>query len=110
MQKLVLDLRQNPGGLLDAAVGVADHFLDKGQMIVYTKGRTADSAQDYTAPGKHQKVQVPLVFVGGGITPDVLVKPAPLTRTTQLLEVRSAIFNYGVDYAAKHPDLNKDLV
>ena len=47
---------------------------------------------------------------GGGITPDVLVKPAPLTRTTQLLEVRSAIFNYGVDYAAKHPDLNKDLV
>ena len=40
MQKLVLDLRQNPGGLLDAAVGVADHFLDKGQMIVYTKGRT----------------------------------------------------------------------
>src|SRR5262245_30612260 len=63
MQKLVLDLRMNPGGLLDAAVGVADHFLDKGQMIVYTKGRTADSAQDYTAPGKHNKLDVPLVVV-----------------------------------------------
>ena len=63
MQKLVLDLRGNPGGLLDAAVGVADHFLDKGQMIVYTKGRTPDSAQDYTAPGKHQKLDVPLVVV-----------------------------------------------
>src|SRR5438270_10819896 len=63
MQKLVLDLRQNPGGLRDAAVGVADHFLDKGQMIVYTKGRTPDSEQNYLAPGKHQKVDVPLVVL-----------------------------------------------
>jgi carboxyl-terminal processing protease len=63
MQKLVLDLRGNPGGLLDAAVGVSDHFLDKNQMIVYTKGRTPDSAQDYTAPGKHQKLEVPVVVL-----------------------------------------------
>ncbi|HKS25486.1 MAG TPA: S41 family peptidase [Thermoanaerobaculia bacterium] len=213
MKDLVLDLRQNPGGLLDAAVGVADHFLDKGQMIVYTKGRTPDSEQNYLAPGKHQKLDVPLVVLvnrgsasaseivagaiqdhdrglvvgetswgkglvqsvytlqysaglalttskyytpsgrniqrdyssfydyyvaddsedgnatevplkdrkvyhtetgrvvygGGGITPDVFVKPAPLTRTTQILEVRSAIFNYGVDYVAKHPDVTKDV-
>jgi len=211
MQKLVLDLRMNPGGLLDAAVGVADHFLDKGQMIVYTKGRTADAAQDYVAPGKHQKLNVPMVVIvnrgsasaseivagalqdhdramivgetswgkglvqsvytlqygaglalttskyytpsgrniqrdyssfydyyvaddsdtgndtplkdkkqfktdtgrivygGGGITPDVLAKPAQLSRTTQLLEVRSALFNYGVEYVAKHPDVTKDV-
>src|SRR5437870_3606328 len=214
MQKLVLDLRQNPGGLLDAAVGVSDHFLDKGQMVVYTKGRTPDSEQSYLAPGKHQKLEMPMVVVvnrgsasaseivagalqdhdraiivgetswgkglvqsvytlqygaglalttskyytpsgrniqrdyssfydyyvaddsddasnsseiplkdrkqfktdtgrlvygGGGITPDVFVKPAPLSRITQLLEVRSAIFNYAVEYASSHPDLNKDL-
>ena len=213
MQRLVLDLRQNPGGLLDAAVGVADHFLDKGQMIVYTKGRTADSAQDYVAPGKHDRLTVPLVVLvnrgsasaseivagaiqdhdrglvvgetswgkglvqsvytlqygaglalttskyytpsgrniqrdyssfydyyvaadsddgtdsevplsqrqqfktdtgrivygGGGITPDVMIKPPQLSRTTQILEVRSAIFNYAVDYAARHPDLTKDV-
>ncbi|HJQ35872.1 MAG TPA: S41 family peptidase [Thermoanaerobaculia bacterium] len=211
MQKLVLDLRMNPGGLLDAAVGVADHFLDKGQMIVYTKGRTADSAQEYTAPGKHEKFDLPLVVLvnrgsasaseivagaiqdhdrgmvvgetswgkglvqsvytlqygaglalttskyytpsgrniqrdyssvydyymadeqengpevplenrakfttdtgrvvygGGGITPDVMIKQPQLSRTTQLLEVRSAIFNYAVEYAAKHPDVNKDV-
>ena len=212
MHQLVLDLRGNPGGLLDAAVGVADHFLDKGQMIVYTKGRTADSAQEYVAPGKHDRTDVPLVVLvnrgsasaseivagsiqdhdrgmvvgetswgkglvqsvytlqygaglalttskyytpsgrniqrdyssfydyyvadesgesnevplkdrkqfktdtgrtvygGGGITPDVLVKPSQLTRTTQLLEVRGEIFNYAIDYAAKHPQLTKDLV
>jgi len=210
MQKLVLDLRMNPGGLLDAAVGVADHFLDKGQMIVYTKGRTADAAQDYVAPGKHERLTIPMVVIvnrgsasaseivagalqdhdramivgetswgkglvqsvytlqygaglalttskyytpsgrniqrdyssfydyyvaddsdtsevplkdrkqfktdtgrvvygGGGITPDVMVKPAQLSRTTQLLEVRSALFNYGVEYAAKHPDVTKEI-
>jgi carboxyl-terminal processing protease len=215
MQRLVLDLRQNPGGLLDAAVGVADHFLEKGQMIVYTKGRTADSAQDYVAPGKHDRLDFPLVVLvnrgsasaseivagaiqdhdrglvvgetswgkglvqsvytlqygaglalttskyytpagrniqrdyssfydyyvaddstedgaanseiplsqrqqfktdtgrivygGGGITPDVLSKPPQLSRTTQLLEVRSAIFNFAVDYAAKHPELTREL-
>jgi carboxyl-terminal processing protease len=213
MQKLVLDLRGNPGGLLDAAVGVADHFIDKGQMVVYTKGRTPDSAQDYTAPGKHEKVNMPLVVLvnrgsasaseivagaiqdhdrglvigetswgkglvqsvytlqygaglalttskyytpsgrniqrdytsfydyyvadesedgsaetplkdrkqfktdtgrivygGGGITPDVVVKPAPLSRVTQLLEVRATMFNYGVDYFSKHPEVTNDLV
>jgi len=211
MQKLVLDLRMNPGGLLDAAVGVSDHFLEKGQMIVYTKGRTADSMQEYTAPGKHEKFEMPLVVLvnrgsasaseivagaiqdhdrglvvgetswgkglvqsvytlqygaglalttskyytpagrniqrdytsvydyymadetengpevplsqreqfktatgrtvygGGGITPDIIVKQPQLSRTTQLLEVRSAIFNYAVEYAARHPDLTKDV-
>jgi carboxyl-terminal processing protease len=211
MQKLVLDLRGNPGGLLDAAVGVSDHFLSKGQMIVYTKGRTPDSAQEYTAPGKHEKFDLPLVVLvnrgsasaseivagaiqdhdrglvvgetswgkglvqsvytlqygaglalttskyytpagrniqrdytsvydyymaddaengpevpladreqfrtatgrvvygGGGITPDVIIKHPKLARTTQLLEVRSEIFNYAVEYAAKHPEMTKEL-
>ncbi|HUP61584.1 MAG TPA: S41 family peptidase [Thermoanaerobaculia bacterium] len=211
MQKLILDLRMNPGGLLDAAVGVADHFLEKGQMVVYTKGRTPDSAQEYTAPGKHQRFDQPIVVLvnrgsasaseivagaiqdhdrglvvgetswgkglvqsvytlqygaglalttskyftpagrniqrdytsvydyymadeteggpevplaqrekfrtdtgrivygGGGITPDHLIKQPELSRTTQLLEVRSAIFNYAVEYAAKHSEVTKDL-
>src|SRR5205085_8493177 len=50
-----------------------------------------------------------IVYGGGGITPDVFVKPAQLTRATQLLEVRSAIFNYAVEYAAAHPDVDKEL-
>ena len=211
MQRLVLDLRMNPGGLLDAAVGVSDMFLEKGQMIVYTKGRTPDSMQEYTAPGKHPKFDLPvvvlvnrgsasaseivagaiqdhdrglvvgetswgkglvqsvytlqygaglalttskyytpagrniqrdytsvydyymadeaengpevplsqreqfktgtgrIVYGGGGITPDVIVKQPTLSRTTQLLEVRSAIFNYAVEYAARHPELTREI-
>lgn len=41
MKNLVLDLRQNPGGYLDAASSIADDFLDSTKMIVYTKGRTS---------------------------------------------------------------------
>ncbi|BAZ92695.1 carboxyl-terminal protease [Thiohalobacter sp. COW1] len=48
---LVLDLRNNPGGVLNAAVSVSDAFLDKG-LIVYTEGRVADSRLRFNAtPG-----------------------------------------------------------
>lgn len=40
MTQLILDLRGNGGGYLDAAIQVADEFLDKGKIITYTKGRT----------------------------------------------------------------------
>ena len=48
LQGLVLDLRNNPGGLLQSAVEVSDAFLNKG-LIVYTKGRTANSNLRYNA-------------------------------------------------------------
>ena len=43
---LVLDLRNNPGGLLTAAVDVASYFLGDGKLIVYTQGRRAENRQD----------------------------------------------------------------
>jgi len=211
MKRLILDLRMNPGGLLDAAVGVSDHFIDKGQMIVYTKGRTPDSEQEYRAPGKAERLDVPLVVLinrgsasaseivagaiqdhdrglvigetswgkglvqsvftlqygaglalttqkyytpagrniqrdyssfydyymaeeaasaipgeasskkfetdtgrevygGGGITPDVVVRPSELSETAQILEVRSAFFNFAVEYFARHPEMSRDIV
>ncbi len=51
LKGLVLDLRNNPGGVLNGAVGVSDAFLDKG-LIVYTEGRIDDSSLKYNAtPG-----------------------------------------------------------
>jgi carboxyl-terminal processing protease len=51
MQRLILDLRSNPGGLLDQAVGVSSRFIPEGKLVVYTRGRIAGSDQDYTAKG-----------------------------------------------------------
>ena len=209
MEKLILDLRLNPGGLLDAAVGVSDFFLDKDDMIVYHKGRDEGSYQEFRAPGKQKRVRVPLVVLinhesasaseivagaiqdhdrglvvgetswgkglvqsvynlqygaglalttsryftpsgrniqrdyssfydyylgeagngdeyrsdlvyrtdtgrevygGGGIMPDIVVTPRTLPQLIQLLQVRSAVFNYGVRYAAEHENLDMDLV
>src|SRR3954464_13954445 len=49
MKHLVFDLRDNPGGLLDAANRIANRFLPRGEMIVYTRGRVPNADQDYRA-------------------------------------------------------------
>jgi carboxyl-terminal processing protease len=63
---LILDLRGNPGGLLDKAVGIADMFLDKNQLIVSHHGRASQERRYYAVHG-NRGVQVPLVvLVNGG--------------------------------------------
>jgi len=66
LKGLVLDLRNNPGGVLNGAVGVSDAFLDDG-LIVYTKGRVADANMKYTAtPGDALNGKPLVVLVNGG--------------------------------------------
>jgi carboxyl-terminal processing protease len=66
MRGLVLDLRSNPGGLLQAATGVSELFLDKDQLVVYTKGRYVQNNQKYYA-GKGRKHQgYPIVVMVNG--------------------------------------------
>jgi len=62
MERMVLDLRSNPGGLLDQAVGVASRFIPEGKLVVYTRGRIAGSDQDYAAKGD-RRTTVPLVVL-----------------------------------------------
>lgn len=63
---LVLDLRNNPGGVLNGAVGVSDAFLDDG-LIVYTEGRIDDSSLKYTAtPGDILNGAPLVILVNGG--------------------------------------------
>jgi carboxyl-terminal processing protease len=47
MKALILDLRVNPGGLLNQAISVSELFLEKNQMVVYTKGRVKSQNQEY---------------------------------------------------------------
>lgn len=66
LQGYVLDLRNDPGGLLDQAIAVADAFLDKGE-IVSTRSRKADQAQRYNATPGDLADGLPLVvLINGG--------------------------------------------
>src|SRR5215470_2242174 len=62
---LILDMRGNPGGLLNEAVAVGDMFLDKGQLIVSHHGRASAERKYYSVRG-NQGVTVPLVILVNG--------------------------------------------
>ncbi|MGH7411763.1 MAG: S41 family peptidase [Candidatus Methylomirabilis sp.] len=67
MSALVLDLRNNPGGLLNQAVQVSDLFLDKGQLIVYTEGRVKNQDLRFSAEHTSEIPKVSMVvLVNGG--------------------------------------------
>jgi len=63
MTRLLLDLRENPGGPLDQAIRVSNEFLPRGHMIVYTRGRVPNSDQDYHASEESQFTKLPLVVL-----------------------------------------------
>jgi carboxyl-terminal processing protease len=59
---LILDLRDNPGGLLNQAIAISDFFLPRNEVIVSTKGRAQGSVRTYTAPSV-EKVKIPLIVL-----------------------------------------------
>jgi carboxyl-terminal processing protease len=66
LQGMILDLRNNPGGVLNGAVGVSDAFIENG-MIVYTEGRIDDSSHKYLAtPGDSLNGAPLVVLINGG--------------------------------------------
>ncbi|MCB0791550.1 MAG: S41 family peptidase [Flavobacteriales bacterium] len=62
MKRLVLDLRGNGGGYLNAAIDMADEFLPEGRMIVYTEGR-AQPRQDFRATDRGMLQDMPLAIL-----------------------------------------------
>jgi carboxyl-terminal processing protease len=66
IKALVLDLRTNPGGLLQAATGVSELFLDKDKLIVYTKGRYTQNNQKYYAGQTRKHTGYPIVVMVNG--------------------------------------------
>jgi carboxyl-terminal processing protease len=66
MKRLMLDLRGNPGGLLDQAVQVSERFIPAGKLIVYTRGRIAGADQDYVARRGVERYEFPLVVLVDG--------------------------------------------
>lgn len=63
VQAIILDLRSNPGGLLNAAVEVSDKFLEKGKLIVYTEGRKKNQDMRFVAHHEFTHPNYPMVVL-----------------------------------------------
>jgi len=63
MNAVILDLRNNPGGLLDAAVDVAGKFIERGKIIVSTKGRKPSQNMEFMARTANPVIDLPMVIL-----------------------------------------------
>lgn len=63
MKKLVLDLRNNPGGYEDQAAQIADLFIDSNKMIVYNKGRIENFNEEFRASKSYPYEKIPLIVL-----------------------------------------------
>ena len=63
IQGLVLDLRNNPGGLLTSAVEVSEKFLEPGQLVVYTEGRVRNQNMRFQSSAKRSYTGFPIVVL-----------------------------------------------
>jgi carboxyl-terminal processing protease len=63
INKFILDVRNNPGGLLNQAVEVTDRFLEKENLIVYTKGRIEEQNMRFTTHDKMKRMKYPMIVL-----------------------------------------------
>jgi carboxyl-terminal processing protease len=63
MKALILDLRNNPGGLLTAAVEVSEKFIEDGKLVVYTEGRVRNQNMRFSAHAKKGYSNLPMVIL-----------------------------------------------
>ena len=95
LRGLVLDLRNNPGGVLNSAVGVADVFLDKG-MVTYTQGRGSEDALEFNATaGDRFQGRPVVVLVDGGSASAAEIVAGALQDHSRALVVGQRTFGKG---------------
>ena len=84
MEALILDLRGNPGGLLDSAVKVVEKFVPRTTLIVSTEGRGATQKAEYRATGRSTHLNLPMVVLvnGGSASASEIVSGALQDLTT----------------------------
>jgi len=93
---LVIDLRNNPGGLLDAAVEVAEPFFRKGELIVYTQGRKPSDRDDYRSESDGEPLDLPVaVLINAGTASAAEVVTGALKDTRRAVIVGERSFGKG---------------
>ncbi len=93
---LVIDLRNNPGGLLDSVVDVAGNFFPKGELIVYTQGRDTKDREDYRADHSRPPLTLPVaVLINAGSASAAEILAGALKDTHRAVVVGERSFGKG---------------
>ncbi len=96
LRGLVIDLRNNPGGLLDAAIDVCNEFFEEGELIVYTQGRTPESRENFNADNGHQRRTYPVaILVNGGTASAAEIVAGAMKDTKRAVIVGEKTFGKG---------------
>ncbi|MEI3154689.1 MAG: S41 family peptidase [Odoribacter sp.] len=92
MKDLILDLQGNGGGYMGAAIGISDHLLNAGKMIVYTEGRSSGRREEYsTSAGLFQDGRVVILIDGNSASASEIVSGA-IQDWDRGLIVRTKVF------------------
>jgi len=96
MRALILDLRDNPGGLLDSAVEVAQPFFEKGELVVYTQGRIPESREDiFAEPAGPRRAYPVAVLINGGSASASEIVAGALRDTRRAILIGEKSFGKG---------------
>lgn len=96
LRGLILDLRANPGGLLQQAVEVADHFLAKNQLIVYHYGRNSREHRYYVTGGDHGDAYPMIVLINGNTASAAEIVTGALQDHDRALVIGQPSFGKGL--------------
>ena len=93
---LIIDLRNNPGGLLEAAIAVCNEFFEPGELIAYTQGRTPETRENHLARGDHPKRTYPVaILVNGGTASAAEIVAGAMRDTHRAVIVGEKTFGKG---------------
>jgi carboxyl-terminal processing protease len=96
IHSLIIDLRNNPGGLLDSAVEVAEPFFKKNELIVYTKGRKPSDREEFRAGSSGAPISIPLaVLINAGSASAAEIVTGALKDTGRAIVVGERSFGKG---------------
>lgn len=96
MTALILDLRNNPGGLLTTAVEVAEPFFPRNELIVYTQGRQAADREEFRSNLRGEPIAVPVaVLINGGSASAAEIVAGALKDTRRAVIVGERSFGKG---------------
>ncbi len=110
MRRLVIDLRENPGGVIDEAVSIVNLFVPKGEKVVYTRGKVASSNREYYTTSEPLDTVTPIVvMVNSGSASAAEILSGALQDMDRAVVVGERTYGKGLVQSIRELPYNRNL-